>query len=66
MDECIKKKEQQWKWKSWYLYEQNYLHGTKAGLGVYQNSYPAWFPLGSATLDSDDGRHRAKKEGIQP
>lgn len=67
MDEYIKRKEQQQKLKSWYLYEQNYLDGAKAGLGVCQNSYPTQIPLGSANLGFDDGeRHGAKKEGIQP
>ena len=65
MDEYIKKKEQQQKWKTWYLCEQNYLGRTKAGLGVCQNSYPTRIPLGSAKLGFDDGkRHRGKKEGI--
>lgn len=63
MDEYMKKKEQQWKWKSWYLYEQNNLDETKASLSVCQNLHPTRIPLGSAKLEERD---RAEKEGIQP
>lgn len=63
MDEYMKKKEQQWKWKSWYLYGQNNLDETKTSLSVCQNLHPTRIPLGSVKLEERD---RAEKEGIQP